>query len=61
MVNGDIVGLANVGGLSAPNDNGVLFRTGEREQTVDLIFTAAPGSNLSVNLLFQQMPEKKSE
>jgi len=25
------------------------------------VFTAAPGSNLSVNLLFQQLPEKKSE
>ncbi|MDU4695224.1 MAG: stalk domain-containing protein [Paenibacillus sp.] len=61
MVNGNIVGLPSSGGLSAPNENAVLFRTGEREQTVDLIFTAAPGSNLSVNLLFQQMPEKKSE
>lgn len=61
MVNGDIVGLPTVGGLGAPNENAVLFRTGEREQTVDLVFTAAPGSNLSVNLLFQQMPEKKSE
>ncbi|WP_068785144.1 stalk domain-containing protein [Paenibacillus phocaensis] len=61
MVNGDIVGLPTVGGIGAPNENAVLFRTGEREQTVDLVFTAAPGSNLSVNLLFQQMPEKKSE
>ncbi|WP_127575088.1 stalk domain-containing protein [Paenibacillus barengoltzii] len=61
MVNGDIVGLPSSGSLSAPNENAVLFRTGEREQTVDLVFTAAPGSNLSVNLLFQQLPEKKSE
>lgn len=61
MVNGDIVNLPSSGSLSAPNENAVVFRTGEREQTVDLVFTAAPGSNLSVNLLFQQMPEKKSE
>ncbi|CAM4420760.1 stalk domain-containing protein [Paenibacillus phoenicis] len=61
MVNGNIVSLPSSGSLSAPNENAVLFRTGEREQTVDLVFTAAPGSNLSVNLLFQQLPEKKSE
>lgn len=61
MVNGNIVMLSNNGGIDAPNENAVLFRTGEREQTVEFLFTAAPGSNLSVNLLFQQMPEKKSE
>ncbi|MGG6309743.1 copper amine oxidase N-terminal domain-containing protein [Paenibacillus macerans] len=60
MVNGNIVYLPNNGGLGAPNENAVLFRTGEREQTVELLFTAAPGSNLSVNLLFQQMPEKRN-
>lgn len=59
MVNGSIIDLPNKGGVDAPNDNAVLFRTGERQQTVDILFTASPGSNLSVNLLFQQMPEKK--
>lgn len=59
MVNGNIVQLTTSGGLSAPNENSVLYRTGDREQTVEMLFTAAPGSNLSVNLLFQQMPEKK--
>ncbi|MEF2964490.1 stalk domain-containing protein [Paenibacillus sp. M1] len=59
MVNGSIVPVANNSGLSAPNENSVLYRTGEREESLELLFTAAPGSNLSVNLLFQQMPEVK--
>jgi len=59
MVNGDIVQLTTGGSLSAPNDANVLFRTGDREQTVEFVFTAAPGSNLSVNLLFQPLPEVK--
>ncbi|RCX23120.1 copper amine oxidase-like protein [Fontibacillus phaseoli] len=59
MVNGNIVPIANSSGLSAPNENSVLFRSGDREQTVEFLFTAAPGSNLSVNLLFQPMPEVK--
>ncbi|AZS14707.1 copper amine oxidase N-terminal domain-containing protein [Paenibacillus lutimineralis] len=59
MVNGDIVQLSTGGSLSAPNDANVLFRTGDREQTVEFVFTAAPGSNLSVNLLLQPLPEAK--
>lgn len=59
MVNGDIVQLSTGGSLSAPNDANVLFRTGDREQTVEFVFTAAPGSNLSVNLLLQPLPEVK--
>lgn len=61
MVNGSIINLPNNGGVNAPNDSAVLFRNGEREQTVEILFTASPGSNLSVNLLFQQMPEKNNE
>lgn len=59
MVNGNIVPVAMSSGLSAPNENSVLFRSGDREQTVEFLFTAAPGSNLSVNLLFQPLPEVK--
>lgn len=59
MVNGDIVQLSSSGSLSAPNENSVLFRSGDLEQTVEFTFTAAPGSNLSVNLLLQPMPEIK--
>ncbi|MDU5950609.1 MAG: copper amine oxidase N-terminal domain-containing protein, partial [Paenibacillus macerans] len=60
MVNGSVVQLANGSSLSAPSENGVLFRTEDQEQTVELLFTAAPGSNLPFNILFQQMPATKN-
>ncbi|MNW37642.1 hypothetical protein D3C74_146910 [compost metagenome] len=60
MVNGNIVQMSTSGSLSAPNEQSVLYRTGDREQTLELLFTAAPASNLSVNLLLQQMPETKN-
>ncbi|ANS74955.1 DNA-directed RNA polymerase subunit beta [Paenibacillus yonginensis] len=61
MVNGMMVDLPVSGVLNAPNDAAVLYRTGDREETIDFVFTAAPGSNLSVNLLFQPLPEVKPE
>lgn len=60
MVNGSVVPLANGSSISAPSENAVLFRTGEQEQTVEMVFTAAPGSNLPFNILFQQMPQKRN-
>ncbi|MNI25640.1 hypothetical protein D3C73_793000 [compost metagenome] len=60
MVNGNIVQLSTAGSLSAPNEQAVLYRTGSQEQTVEMLFTAAPGSNLSVNLLLQKLPETKN-
>ncbi|MNN76216.1 hypothetical protein D3C81_1925750 [compost metagenome] len=61
MVNGTTVQLSTGGSLSAPNEQAVLYRTGDREQTVEFLFTAAPASNLSVNLLLQPLPATKSE
>ncbi|WP_223066518.1 stalk domain-containing protein [Paenibacillus caui] len=61
MVNGMIVDLPVNGVLNAPNDTAVLYRTGDTTETVDFLFTAAPGSNLSINLLFQPLPEMKAE
>lgn len=61
LVNGEIVQLSNSSrSISAPNEQAVLYRTGDREEVVEFVFTAAPGSNLSVNLLLQPMPEKKN-
>ncbi|WP_019639132.1 copper amine oxidase N-terminal domain-containing protein [Paenibacillus fonticola] len=59
MVNGYVVQVPETSGLRAPHESGVLHRTGDREETVELVFTAAPGSSLSVNLLFQPLPEIK--
>ncbi|MGG4552988.1 copper amine oxidase N-terminal domain-containing protein [Paenibacillus humicus] len=59
MVNGRIVQLPDTSGLKAPHEAAVLYRTGDHEETVEMLFTAAPGSSLSVNLLFQPLPEIK--
>ncbi|GAA0135704.1 hypothetical protein YSY43_25440 [Paenibacillus sp. YSY-4.3] len=59
MVNGRNVQLPDTSGLKAPHEAAVLYRTGDHEETVEMLFTAAPGSSLSVNLLFQPLPEIK--
>ncbi|WP_235440058.1 hypothetical protein [Paenibacillus sp. DMB20] len=60
MVNGNIVGAPNSGGVSAPNEASVLYRTGEYERSVEILFTAAPGSSLPVNILFTPLPKLKT-
>lgn len=57
MMNGTIVPIYSLGQV-APGEQAVLYRTGDYEQKVEILLTAAPGSNLPVNLLFTQMPEK---
>jgi hypothetical protein len=63
LVNGNIIAVPDgsgiAGSLSTPNDNSVVYRTGDHEQQVEIWFTAAPGSNLPVNLIFTQMPQRK--
>lgn len=60
MVNGNIVGAPNTSASSAPNEASILLRTGNYEQSVEILFTAAPGSSLPVNLLFTPLPAMKS-
>ncbi|MCQ4085903.1 stalk domain-containing protein [Saccharibacillus sp. JS10] len=65
VVNGQIVELAAPGlglvgaALNTSNEAGVLYRTGNVAESVELEFTPAPGSNLAVNLIFSQMPQVK--
>ncbi|GGH43363.1 hypothetical protein GCM10008014_04090 [Paenibacillus silvae] len=60
LVNGQLVQLSNDSrSLSAPNEQGVLYRTGSYGESVTIIFSAAPGSNLPVNLLFTPLPAEK--
>jgi len=59
LVNGQIVQAPATGTIDAPHQNSVVFRTGDYEQAVEIIFSAASGSNLPVNLLFMPMPPKK--
>jgi len=63
MVNGKIIQTPNTsnGAVSAPNDAAVLYRTGSYEETVEFLFTAAPGSSLPINLLVQPLPQLKNE
>lgn len=57
MVNGKIVPIYSLGQVS-PMEQAVLYRTGNVEQKVEILLTAAPGSNLPVNLLFTPMPSR---
>ncbi|MFD2702416.1 copper amine oxidase N-terminal domain-containing protein [Paenibacillus shunpengii] len=57
MVNGMLIPLAKSGGVSAPNEQVVLYRTGSYEQKVEIWFTAAPASSLPINLLFTALPQ----
>ncbi|MNM18365.1 hypothetical protein D3C81_286580 [compost metagenome] len=60
LINGNIIEAPNSGAVDAPNQTSVLYRTGNLEQTVEIVFTAASGSNLPVNLLFMPLPAQKS-
>ncbi|MEK3734886.1 MULTISPECIES: stalk domain-containing protein [Paenibacillus] len=57
MVNGKIVPIYSLGQVS-PTEQAVLHRTGNFEQKVEILLTAAPGSNLPINLLFTPMPSR---
>ncbi|MFC9710081.1 stalk domain-containing protein [Paenibacillus sp. NPDC056933] len=59
LVNGQVVQVSNGKTLSAPNEQGVLYRTGSYGESVTILFSAAPGSNLPVNLLFTPLPAEK--
>ncbi|QOS80025.1 copper amine oxidase N-terminal domain-containing protein [Paenibacillus sp. JNUCC31] len=59
LVNGELVQISNGKSVSAPNEQSVLYRTGSYGQSVTILFSAAPGSNLPVNLLFTPLPAEK--
>ncbi len=60
FVNGVSTPIKRNAAATTANDNVVLYRTGALDtEAVEIWFTAAPGSNLPVNLLFNQMPAKK--
>jgi PKD repeat protein len=58
MINGETVSIPSMDGING-NENSILHRTGDREQNIEFTFTAAPGSNLPVGILFQPLPPKK--
>ncbi|MDR9852732.1 stalk domain-containing protein [Paenibacillus sp. VCA1] len=60
MVNGQPVQVAKNVSVNAPHEASVLYRTGNGEENVEIWYTAAPGSNLPINLLFTPLPEVKT-
>ncbi len=61
LVNGSIVQAPNTGTVNAPNQNSVVYRTGNVEQTVEIMFSPASGNNLPINLLFMPLPAQKAQ
>jgi PKD repeat protein len=58
LVNGKLVTVpASSPILADSNEAGVLYRTGDTEETVDIVFMIAPGGNLPLNMLFTPLPE----
>lgn len=59
MVNGTIVNLPNKGSLSSSDMNAVVYRSGNFEGPVEIVFSVASGSNLPVNFVFTPLPALK--
>ncbi|UVI32257.1 stalk domain-containing protein [Paenibacillus spongiae] len=59
LVNGELVTVTNNSILQDNTQAGVLYRTGDTEESVEIVFTPASGSNLPIAMLFQQMPPLK--
>ena len=51
-VNGKVVYTTSGSILRDPNEAAILYKTGDQTESVEIIFTPAPGSNLPINLLF---------
>ncbi len=59
VVNGTIVNLSNKGSLANADMSAVVYRTGQYETAVEILFTVASGSNLPVNFIFTPLPALK--
>ncbi|MEO2258001.1 stalk domain-containing protein [Paenibacillus amylolyticus] len=59
LVNGQVVQISTGKSVTAPNEQSVMYRTGSYGESVTILFSAAPGSNLPVNLLFTPLPAEK--
>lgn len=55
LVNGTVVNTTEKSILQHQNEVGVLYRTGDRSETVHLSFPIASGSNLPLNILFKPL------
>ncbi|XEC92875.1 stalk domain-containing protein [Paenibacillus tarimensis] len=60
LINGKVVNTTDNSILKDQNEVGVLYRTGNFQETVDISFVAASGSNLPLQLVFSPLPELKN-
>jgi hypothetical protein len=58
-INGKVVYATNTSILRNPNEVGMLYKSGDTVESVDITFTPANGSMLPINLLFLPMPQPK--
>ncbi|MFC5651592.1 stalk domain-containing protein [Paenibacillus solisilvae] len=56
MVNGRVVPVTNSSILKDNSEAAVLYRTGASEESVDIVFTLAAGSNLPLAMMFLPLP-----
>ncbi len=59
LVNNKVVMVTEGSHLLNSNEGAVLYRSGEQEESVDIVFIPASGSNLPINIVIQPLPEKK--
>ena len=60
LVNGQVVQIVDGSiSINTSSEQSVLYRTGSSSESVTILFSAAPGSNLPVNLLFTPLPMEK--
>ena len=59
LVNGKVVNMTEESILINPEEAGVLYRTGNKEETVQISFVLASGSNLPIHMVFLPMPDAK--
>ncbi|HUC90881.1 MAG TPA: stalk domain-containing protein [Paenibacillus sp.] len=59
IVNGKVVTVTDGSVLKTSGETAVLYRTGSREEKVEIVFTLASGSNLPIHMLFLPVPEQR--
>lgn len=60
LVNGKAVTTPTKGLLEGSNEASVVYRTGDYEEKVEILFSPAAGSSLPVNFIFMPLPKAKS-
>ncbi len=59
LVNGQLVPVTNNDQLKDQNEAAVIYRSGSTQETVELVYMIASGSNLPITMMFQPMPAVK--